>query len=107
MIHTKWSIDKEHGKGFEENTSLSLFDEVELSGYNENLKDFIINSNGRTNSEVTDFGYENGFLPTHSNDILKTLFANDIIERISIDGKNAISFYLGNRDRKILIKRKV
>jgi len=106
MIHTKWTIDKEHGKGFEENTPLGLFDEIILSGYDGKLRDFIINSKGRTNSEITDFGYENGFLPTHSNDILKTLFNNDKIELISLDGKKAISFYLGNKDRKILIKMK-
>jgi three-Cys-motif partner protein len=106
MIHTKWMIDKEHGKGFEENTSLGLFDEVILSGYDGKLRDFIINSNGRTNSEINDFGYENGFLPTHSNDILKILLNNNVIELISLDGKKATSFYLGSKDRKILIKRK-
>lgn len=106
MIQAKWTIDKEHGKGFEDNSALGLFDEIILSGYDELLKDFIISSNGKTNFEVTDFGYENGFLPKHSSDILQKLFKEDIIDRISIDGKKVISFYLGNEDRKVLIKRK-
>lgn len=106
MIQTKWAIDKEHGKGFENNNSFGLFDEIILSGYDELLKVFIVTSTGKTNSEITDFGYENGFLPKHSNDILQKLYNQDIIERISNDGKKVISFYLGNKERKILIKKK-
>ncbi len=104
MIHTKWTIDKEHGKGFVENSPYGLFDEIALSGYDQKLENFITTSNGKTNFEITDFGYENGFLPTHSNDILKALFESKSIELISLDGKKAKSFYLANKNRKILIK---
>lgn len=106
MIHSKWSVDKEHGQGFEQTNILGLFDEIELSGYNGKLKDYIINSNGKTNFEITEFGYQNGFLPKHSNDILQTLLKDDIIERISLDGEKVKGFYLGNEKRKILIKKK-
>jgi len=106
MIHTKWKIDQEHGKGFEENPPLGLFDEIALSGYDEKLTDFIFNSDGRTNSEITEFGYENGFLPTQSVDILKRLLKELRIERISLDDKKVRSFYLGNQYRQILIKKK-
>lgn len=106
MIQAKWSIDKNHGKGFEDNQALGLFDEIILSGYDDLLKNFIINSTGKTNSEVKDFGYENGFLPKHSRDILQTLLKREIIECISLDGKNVGGFYLDDSKRKILIKMK-
>jgi three-Cys-motif partner protein len=106
MIQAKWSIDKDHGKGFEDNTALGLFDEIILSGYDNLLRDFIFNSVGKTNSEVKDFGYENGFLPKHSRDILQVLLKKEIIERISLDGKDVSGFYIDGSKRKILIKRK-
>lgn len=71
MIHAKWTIDKVRGKGFDEGASLGLFDEIALSGYDIKLKDFIVKSEGRTNNEITDFGYLNGFLPNHSSEYFK------------------------------------
>ena len=106
MLHTKWTIDQQHGKGFEENEPLGLFDEIALAGYDEKLYDFIFNSDGKTNLDITDFGYENGFLPTQSVDILKRLLTDIRIERISLDDKKVRSFYLGNQYRQILIKKK-
>jgi len=72
MLEAKWKIDEAHGKGFKIQLSqIDLFTEVEVTGFQRKLKDFISSVDYRTNSEVYLFGLENGFLPKHISVVLK------------------------------------
>lgn len=104
MVEAKWQVDKESGKGFRLSKNLSLFSEVELDDYETKLRNFIFDPNGKTNEEILDFGYESGFLPRHSNAVLKKISYG--IELTSLDGKDARGYYLSDPNRKILVKKK-
>ncbi len=103
MVESKWALDKVKGSEFRV-TSIDmpdLFTEMELSNYDNKVLNFI-KTNYATNKTLTDFSYENNFLPTHTNAVLKKI--KDKIEIVPLDGRNARSFYLGNDDREVLIK---
>jgi three-Cys-motif partner protein len=71
MLETKWKMDEQQGKGFRLNSGEDfLFTEVEMSDYPNKLKNFIA-TNTKTNAELYLFGLKNGFLPKHTNQILK------------------------------------
>jgi three-Cys-motif partner protein len=106
MIEAKWVVDKERGKGFKLIQNLSLFKEIEVDDYLSKVKEFIFNSNGKTNHEMLDFGYENEFLPKHTNEVLNILLSKELIIRLDLDRKNVKGFYLTNKDRNVLIKKK-
>ncbi len=105
MIESKWSIDKKQGSEFKlgSESILNLFDEMEISNYNQKVIDFL-NRGDVKNSELTDFSYQNNFLPTHTKTILDKM--KDKIEIISLDEKPARSYYLGNKERDVIIKFK-
>ncbi len=104
MLETKWGMDENRGKGFTLNKAPS-FSEVQLSGYPQKLRDFIASANSRTNSELYKFGLVNGFLPKHTNEILKGWKSDGIIETLSLDGQPAKGFYIKyNPDRRIAVK---
>jgi three-Cys-motif partner protein len=87
MLEAKWSIDPSHGKGHSLEKTISLFDEIELSGYPQKLQAFITSADYRTNKELYHFGLENGFLPKHSNNVLRDWKREGNIEVISLDGQ--------------------
>jgi three-Cys-motif partner protein len=93
MLATKWDMDKNRGKGHTINEYQS-FTEIQLSGYPQKLKSFISSAEYRTNSELYRFGLENGFLPKHTNDLLREWKKEEKIEVISLDGKPAKGFYI-------------
>lgn len=93
MLSTKWDMDENRGKGHTINKSPS-FSEIQLSGYPQKVKAFISSTDYRTNAEIYKFGLENGFLPKHTNEILREWKKEDIIEIIPLDGKPAKGFYL-------------
>lgn len=104
MLATKWDMDENRGKGFTRIKALS-FSEVQLSGYPQKLREFITTGNTRTNSEVYKFGLINGFLPKHTNEILKVWKSEGILEVLSLDGKPVRGFYIQyNPDRRIALK---
>jgi three-Cys-motif partner protein len=104
MLATKWDMDENRGKGFTRIKALS-FSEVQLSGYPQKLQQFITSGNTRTNSEVYKFGLINGFLPKHTNEILKGWKSEGILEVLSLDGKPVRGFYIQyNPDRRIALK---
>ena len=105
MLYAKWKVDTSSGKGFESDKSLGLFEEVHLSNYDHKLKKYIIESDGRTNHDIADYGYNEGFLPKHSNAILKGLLKSNEIEIISRDGGKPAGFYLDRNDRKVLVRK--
>jgi len=72
MLYTKWTMDEEQGKGFRLNSEQnSLFSEVDISEYPDKLKKFIEADKIKTNSDLYLFGLQNGFLPKHTNQVLK------------------------------------
>lgn len=73
MLETKWEIDKNRGQGFKKSGNQpTLFHEIELSEYPSKLKKYLKDRNGRvTNSDLYFFGLKNGFLPKHTNEVLK------------------------------------
>ncbi len=74
MLETKWKLDEESGRGFKLNqVQGSLFSEVEVNDYENELQSYIQKSNECTNGDLYLFGLENGFLPKHTNQILKEI----------------------------------
>jgi three-Cys-motif partner protein len=107
IIETKWQIDKEHGKGFAQEKTQSFFSEIELSGYKQKVQAFIESSDYRTNGELYFFGLENGFLPKHTKSVLDAFTNSGLnIEIVSLDGKPAKGYYLGDMNRRIGISLK-
>ena len=103
MVETKWSMDKERGKGYMIDKSPSFFSEIELSGYPQKLMSYINSSEYRTNTELFRFGLENGFLPKHTKEILtEWKINNPNFEIVSLDQKPVLGFYLVyNSDRRV------
>ncbi len=105
MIEAKWSLDKEYGRGINREENFNLFSGAYSKNYDEKVLEYIINSEGRSNEELFDFGFENRFLPKHTNEILKRLLDNGQIIVESKDGQKANGFYIADRKRKVLIKK--
>jgi hypothetical protein len=91
MLEAKWAVDKTHGKGFISEKTLSFLNEIEVSGYKEKLCSFIDSADYRTNKELYEFGLRNGFLPKHTNEVLKK---ENKIERIALDGEPVRGNYI-------------
>lgn len=94
MLEAKWKVDASRGKGYKLNKSLSFFSEIELSGYTEKLFQYIRNCPYRTNREIYRFGLENGFLPKHTNKILRTWKKRKDFKVFSLDDKPVKGFYI-------------
>lgn len=105
IIEAKWSLDKEYGRGVNREENFNLFSGAHSNNYEDKLINFIINSEGKTNEELLDFGFENSFLPKHTKEILDKLLSDGKIKIESLDGIFAKSFYIGNAKRKVLIKK--
>jgi three-Cys-motif partner protein len=95
MLETKWLMDASRGKGYTIDKSPSLFSEVELSGYPRKLLAYLNSTDYRTNLELYRFGLENGFLPKHTNEILRGWKTdNPNFEVVSFDQKPIRGFYI-------------
>lgn len=106
MLATKWDMDENRGKGHTINKSQS-FSEIQLSGYPQKLKSFISNAEHRTNTEIYRFGLENGFLPKHTNEILREWKLIEQIEVIALDEKPVRGFYIQyDSERRVVFKLK-
>jgi len=106
MLSTKWDMDENRGKGHTHDKSRS-FSEVLLSGYPRKLEAFVASATHRTNEEIYRFGLENGFLPKHTNEILRGWNKEGLIEVIPLDGGPAKGFYLAyNPNRHIGVRLK-
>jgi len=107
IIEAKWKIDRDHGKGFTLEKTQSFFSEIELSGYKQKVQAFIESSDYRTNAELYFFGLENGFLPKHTKSVLDTFAKTGLtVEIVSLDGKQAKNYYLGDTSRRVGIRLK-
>jgi len=105
MIESKWRLDKDYGRGINREENLNLFSGAYSKNYDEKVLEYIMNSEGRSNEELFDFGFENRFLPKHTNEILNRLLENGQIIVESKDGQKANGFYIADRKRKVLIKK--
>jgi three-Cys-motif partner protein len=71
MLEAKWEIDTEEGRGWEYSGNLpSLFFEQKTNLLEEKLRQFI-KSKKVSNGDIYEFTLRQGFLPIHSNEILK------------------------------------
>jgi three-Cys-motif partner protein len=95
MLEAKWSMDQWRGKGYTIDKSPSFFSEIELSGYPQKLLAFINSAEYRTNGELFRFGLENGFLPKHTNEVLRKWKKHDTnFEAVPLDQKPVRGFYV-------------
>jgi len=112
MLETKWKIDEQQGKGFRSDWKQgALFTEIEISNYPNELKNFIQSDNTKTNSDLYIFGLRKGFLPKHTNQILKKWQKDNPKFKVYLENGNEArknSFYLdykyhhGNNPKKIV-----
>jgi three-Cys-motif partner protein len=102
MVGTKWELDKEHGKGFTLEKTLTFFSEIELSEYPQKLWAYIKSEDFRTNEELFLFGLENGFLPKHTKSVLDSWKnSGQNIEVVGLDGKPVRGYYIDNLKRRV------
>ena len=108
MLEAKWAIDKhsggEHKLG--SNLVIDLFDEVNLSNYDKKIIALLESSKQVTNQALFSIGLENNFLPKHTKKVLDDINITRPIERIALDGKGALGYYIDNKERLIQIKFK-
>ncbi|MBI5943164.1 MAG: three-Cys-motif partner protein TcmP [Chloroflexi bacterium] len=103
VLEAKWSVDPSHGKGHTIEKTLSLFDETELSGYHDKLWSFLESTEYRTNTELHLFGLENGFLPKHTNAVLKKNKSK--FEVVGLDNKPVRGYYIEyNSERRVAFR---
>ncbi len=106
MLDAKWSIDKKRGEGFKigDSIKMELFDELEVSDYNTKVYNFLKANPTASNADLFDFGLEHNFLPKHTKAVLDEIKKTHKLEIKSLDGKAALSYYLGDEKRKVNIK---
>jgi three-Cys-motif partner protein len=103
MLEAKWSVDPNHGKGHSIEKTISLFDEIELSGYHRKLLKFIEDANHRTNKDLYHFGLENGFLPKHTKGVLDSWKNNNKrFEVIPLDNKPVRGYYIEYNSKRLV-----
>jgi|SRR5688572_30692835 len=73
MLETKWQIDDDEGKGWSYEKTGNLFAEQKTNVLEEKLLDLISESLKIYNGEIYEFTLRNGFLPTHTVEILNSL----------------------------------
>lgn len=115
MLHAKWEIDEEEGRGWQFEEAPSLFSQSEkkpnTERFERQLSDFL--KMKRTNAEVYEFTLHCGHLPTHANQILIKFQKSGNLECLTPEDKPARkgAFYLNYqtyRDdpAKIYLKKK-
>lgn len=90
MLETKWELDEENGKGYTFDKQGDLFAVQKLIDYEEKLMRYL--SEFRSNGDLYIFSLRNGFLPKHTNSILKKMEAKEKI--ISKEEKRKNAFYI-------------
>lgn len=106
MLDAKWSIDKKRGDSFKigDDIVIELFDEMKISNYEGKVLQFLKNKIAATNMDLLDFGLENNFLPKHTKAVLDGIKKDYKIEVVSLDGKAALGYYIGDEKRLVNIK---
>ena len=103
MLEAKWAEDKASGRGHRASCIIPLFTSVELERYEEKLWHFMTNGIGRTNHEIHEYGLECGFLPKHSNQLLKQWLCDGRLAIAALDGQvvRGTTTYISNRERTV------
>jgi hypothetical protein len=100
MVEAKWRWDRSLGEGHRVDQAPMFFSAYELKDYPGKVLEYIKNGHdGRTNEELFRFGYENGFLPSHTKKVLDENSAK--IDVKSLDGFEVRGRYIGDKNRKI------
>jgi three-Cys-motif partner protein len=73
MLETKWQIDDDEGKGWSYEKTGNLFAEQKTNLLEEKLFTLISGKHKVYNGEVYEYTLRNGFLPTHSVEVLTSL----------------------------------
>jgi three-Cys-motif partner protein len=102
MLETKWNLDKQRGKGHSRQQLASMFSEIELSGYPTDLRKYMQGGHQRTNAESYRFGLEHGFLPKHTNEVLRKWKHESLLEVLSLDGKPVRGNYLSYNSQRVV-----
>lgn len=109
MLETKWEIDKNRGQGFEKSgNQLTLFHETELRRYHSKLKQYLKDGEGMvTNSHLYFFGLRYGFLPKHTNEVLRDWKKENLIIVLDDNGEEVKrGFYIAYKYRDINPRKK-
>jgi len=112
MLEAKWKIDTEQGKGFKISPQMSLFSGVKFSEYPKMLEKYLAENNDITNKHIYYFGLNHGYLPKHSNEVLKGLKKNGKLETVPLDEKPVKGYYISYKnyceppERRIVIRIK-
>ena len=106
MLETKWELDESQGRGFRYEKTGSLFSLTETNDWEGKLKEFIRLGN-KYNGDVYEFSLHSGFLPKHTNQILKAWQDGGILTVIASEGEKVRkgAFYL-NYDSYNALPRK-
>jgi len=106
MLEAKWRIDKKRGAEYKIGDALAmpLFDEREIASYDQKVLDLLQQNGGVTNQELKDFGLSNNFLPKHTKAVLDDIRKHSKIEITPMDGKQALSYYIGDDERLVSLK---
>lgn len=104
MLETKWKLDGAQGRGFTLEQSLPLFRGVEGTDYPNKLFEFIRKNKHRTNAELYRFSLSNGFLPKHTNEILKNWKEKNSLEVFPLDShdKPIRGFYISYKPARLV-----
>lgn len=103
MLEAQWKQDQHTGSGHRTEQSFTLFAPAELTNYPARIESFLAFNQICTNEDLLEYGLKEGFLPKHTNEVLKALTAKGRLVVTAQDEqpirKNA--FYLDNPDRQI------
>lgn len=103
MLQAKWEVDEEYGQGWSfEDTQprqLDIFPVLAKNQYAEELTQFVTES-PRTNRDIYLFTLRQAHLPTHTNDVLRSLQKSGRIVVLRPDGSVARkgSYYINYKD---------
>lgn len=71
MLETKWELDEKNGRGFKiNNGQIGLFENIKYSDYPDELKKYIMKEKVN-NIDLYIFGLHRGYLPVHTNKVLR------------------------------------
>ncbi|MGX2973092.1 three-Cys-motif partner protein TcmP [Helicobacter sp. T3_23-1059] len=110
FLKTAWAIDKDFGEGnrnldrdYTRDKNSLFYDNNELTKKEKIYKELLIEflQEARTNMEIKTFGLDNGFLPKHTNKILKEI--QDKI-KCEYEGNTKSGFHLDDKEVKVKIR---
>lgn len=95
MLETKWEMDTKNGRGYKYEKSGDLFSSIETNDWEGKLKEYI-STGKRYNKEVYEHTLHSGFLPKHTNQILRDWLASGDLSVVVTEGQTAQkgAFYL-------------